>query len=254
MDGAPSQQGMEALAQRRVERADRGEDRARLDDGVDAQVRPRPVGGPPGDLDLGPHEALVGDDNLQLGRLGDDRRIGADRAQHLLNAEARVLLVGHGGHDHVPGEPGVGQLATGQQRRRDARLHVVGTAAVQPVALHARHVRLRHALDADGVHVRAQEQDGAPARAARPDDHARTPRGLLHHLGLESCGTCPIGHEGRDPRLAGAAGHQRGIHGVGGDQASGELDDVVAHRRRCCPPQSLTSRRLAPRCPGGVAQ
>ena len=34
--------------------------------------------------------------------------------------------------------------------------------------------------------------------------------------------------EARDLRLAGAAGHQRGVDGVDGDQPPGELDDVHA--------------------------
>ena len=61
-------------------------------------------------------------------------------------------------------------LPAGEQRGGDAGLHVVGAAAVQAVAVDARRVRRGHALDADGVEVRAQQQRAAAARAACADD------------------------------------------------------------------------------------
>ena len=42
---------------------------------------------------------------LELGRLGDDRRVGPHVPQDLLHAEARVLLVGDGRDDHVARKP-----------------------------------------------------------------------------------------------------------------------------------------------------
>ena len=76
-----------------------------LHDRVDPQVRARAVRGAAGDLDLRPHEPLVRDDQLELGGLGHDRGVGADRGSDLLHAEARVLLVGDRGDDDVPREP-----------------------------------------------------------------------------------------------------------------------------------------------------
>ena len=156
---------MGARGERGVELAERGQDRPGLDDRVDALLWPRAVGGATADLDLDPHEALVGDDQLELGRLGHDRRVGADGGQHLLHAEARVLLVGHGGDHDVAGQAGGGDLAAREQRRREPGLHVIGAAAVQPVAVEPRRVRVGHALDPDRVEVRAQQQR-APAAGA----------------------------------------------------------------------------------------
>ena len=84
---------MDALSERPVERPDGREQRAGLHDRVDAQMRSRAVRGAPGDLELGPDEALVCDDELELGRLGHDGGVRVQRPEHVLDAEARVLLV-----------------------------------------------------------------------------------------------------------------------------------------------------------------
>ena len=93
---------MRRRRQRRVELAEPRQHRRRGDDRVDALLRHRPVRGAPVHRDLRPHEPLVGDHDLAVRRLGHDRRVGAQPGgQHLLDAEARVLLVGHGRDDHV---------------------------------------------------------------------------------------------------------------------------------------------------------
>ena len=58
-----------------VELLDADEDAAHLRDRVDAKLRPRAVRGPPVGLDLEMDEAAVRDRDLQLGRLGHDRRV-----------------------------------------------------------------------------------------------------------------------------------------------------------------------------------
>jgi hypothetical protein len=68
----------------------------------------------------------------------------------------------------------------------------------------------------------------APARLALAHHHARPPRRGLEHLGRQPVLLRPGDDEARDLRLAGAAGHERGVDGVDGDQPPGELDDVHA--------------------------
>jgi hypothetical protein len=220
---------MGALAERAVELAERRQQRSGLDDRVDAEVRPRAVRGAPRHRDLRPHEPLVRDRDLQLGRLGHDRGVGAHGAQRLLDADARVLLVGDGGDHDVAGQAERRRLATGEQRGDDTRLHVVGAAAVEPVALDARLVRPRHAGHADGVEVPAQQQRPAASGPARPDEHARPPGHLLQHLDLEPGAVRPGGHERRDLRLGGAARHQVGVDRVDRDERAEQVDHVVAH-------------------------
>ena len=53
-----------------------------------------------------------------------------------------MLLVSDRGYDDAPGEPEARSLARRNQRCGDARLHVVGAAAVEPVAHNARTVPL----------------------------------------------------------------------------------------------------------------
>ena len=129
-----------------------------------------PCAGASRHLDLGPHEALMRDDHFELGRLGDDRGVGTDRAQRLLHADARVLLVGDRGDDDVAGETELRGLTAGDQRGGDAGLHVVGAAAIEPVAVDARRVRLVHALDVDRVDVTAEQQRPATTGSASADE------------------------------------------------------------------------------------
>ena len=102
---------MGALTELDVEFAERGEDRPRLHDRIDAEMWTRPMGRTPFHFDLRPDEALVRHDHRELGRLGHDRRVGTYRTQHLLHADARVLLVRNGGNHDVTGEPAGGCLA-----------------------------------------------------------------------------------------------------------------------------------------------
>ena len=95
---------MLVLAERFVHHAQLAEHRAHGHDRVDAQVRARAVSGATRHLDLAQDEPLVRDDELQLGGLGDDRRVRPDPSQHLLGVEAGVLLVGDRGDHHVAGE------------------------------------------------------------------------------------------------------------------------------------------------------
>jgi hypothetical protein len=111
----------------------------------------------------------VGHGELELGRLGHDRRVGPQRAQDLLHAEARVLLVGDRGHDDVAAQPERRRVAARDERRGEAALHVVRPAPVEAVAVGAWVVRRRHPGDADRVEVPAEQQ-----RAPAAEPGART--------------------------------------------------------------------------------
>ncbi|MDX6565739.1 MAG: hypothetical protein QOE10_1401, partial [Gaiellales bacterium] len=69
---AGAERGVRSLAQALLELCEPHQDRAHLDDRVDAETGPRAVGGDARDLDLDPAEALVRDRDLELGRLGHD--------------------------------------------------------------------------------------------------------------------------------------------------------------------------------------
>jgi hypothetical protein len=219
-----------------------GQDRAGLDDRVHALQRSRAVGRAAGHLDLRPHEALVGDDQLELGRLGHDRGVGLHRAEHLLHAEAGVLLVGHGGDHDVAAQPGPRGLAAGEQRRREAGLHVIGAATGEPVTLQARRVRVGHARHPDRVGVRAQQQRPPATGPAGSHDDARASRRRLQHVHLQPGRARPLDDEARHLGLPGTAGHQRRVDGVDGDHPGGELDQVRVHRAPILPARTTTAR------------
>ena len=143
--------------------------------------------------------------------------------QHLLDAQARVLLVGDSGADHVAAKPEARRLAAGDQRRGDPGLHVVGATAVEAIALDSRRMRIAHPRDGDGVAVATQQQGPPAAPAAGANHHARTARGSLQDLDLQPDIARPGGDEGRDLALARAPGHQRRIDRVDRDQLREEL-------------------------------
>ena len=88
-----------------------------------------------------------------------DERVGAD---------ARVLLVDDRGDDQTPlAEAAVARDARGVDHRRDAALHVLRAASVQPAVALDGIERRGHAVDADGVDVPAEHQRAARARRRR---------------------------------------------------------------------------------------
>src|SRR5579883_1899768 len=92
-------------AQASVPRLQRREELPRLGDGVDAQIRPRAMRGAAADDDLAPGEALMGDRQFEMARLGNDRGVGAEARDDFFRAERSMLLVGDAGDDDVAFEP-----------------------------------------------------------------------------------------------------------------------------------------------------
>ena len=164
------------------------------------------------------------------GRLRDDRGVGPHGGKDLLDADARVLLVGDRGNHDVAGESPRRRLAAGQQRCGEAGLHVVGAAAVEAIAVHPWRVRAPDALHGHGVVVAAQEQPASRAGSAGANDDARPPGSALEHLGLETTRACPPDHERRDLALARASGDQRRIDRVDRDQSRENLGGALRHR------------------------
>ena len=173
---------------------------------------------------LGPDEPLVGDHDLAVRGLGDDRRVGLHGAEHLLHAEAGVLLIGHGGDDHVAAEAEIQRLTASEQTGGKPGLHVIGAASVQLIAVHAGHERIGHPLHADGVEMSAQQQRSSAATPFGAHHDARPrPVEALHAQPLRRG---PGGHERRDLGLPRPAGNQRRVHGVDGNQSRQEFNYV----------------------------
>ena len=121
-------------------------------------------------------------------RLGDDARVGAEAAQHGLDAVARVLLVGDGGHDDVAARAARRAAArAGEHDRREAALHVVGAAPVEAPVAHPRLVRVGPSPATPTVSVWAMSSSAAPPPVPRatPDD-VRAPGRLVDDRHLEA--------------------------------------------------------------------
>ena len=155
-----------------------------------------------------------------------DERVGAD---------ARVLFVDDAGHDHLAGgQPAaLGHDAHGVDHRRDAALHVLRAAAVQPPVAHHRLERRRHAGHAHGVDVSAQHQR-RPGRASgeRADDVGPSRRHLLH-LDRQPDRLELLHEPPRDGRLPRRPRHERGVHRVDGDEIAQQAFDACPCGRNC---------------------
>jgi len=179
--------------------------------------------GAPSRLDLHPHEALVRDDEAELGRLGDDCSVRPATARDRLGPDGVGLLVHDGRDEHVAAQACPDRLGARDHDRREAPFHVVGSTTVQPPVLDARLERRLHAFVADRVHVRVQEERRAAAGATgAADDVGPAGRNLLH-LDLEPGIREPLGHEARQLTLARTARNEVGVDGVDPNELGGEL-------------------------------
>ena len=177
-------------------------------------------------LDLEGREASMGDRDLELGRLDDDRGVRSDALEYRRSADGRELLVGNGSHDHVALQPR--RLSGREEDRRDRTLHVIGAATVQPAVLDARRMRTVHPGNSDGVEVPVQEQGAPTARATTDRDHARALDS--DHLDLEPSPRTPLGDKRRGVRLSPGTGDQTRIDRVDRDQPSSKLGKLrVSH-------------------------
>ena len=219
----------------RVELLDRDQDAAHLRDRVDPEIRPRAVRGPSGRLDVEGEPAAVGDAETLVGRLGDDRRVGAPAREQGLGADARRLLVDDGGDDHVAAQSTPCALGAGARDRREARLHVVGAAAVEPSALDPGGQAAVRLEQPDRVQMAVEQQRPAAAAAPRDADHVRPSGSDLHDLDLQPRALEPLGEHAGDRGLAAAVRRERRVDGVDGDQLRRQL---LQHQSRTASPDS----------------
>ena len=117
------------------ERLEDIEDAAHPVDGVDAPVGRRAVTGEPPGADLPPQGPLVAMDQVEQGRLGDDRQLGT--VVHLRQPRrpgVGKFLVDRAGQEHRrrAGRPLSHQPGEGREHRRHAPLDVARAPAVEP--------------------------------------------------------------------------------------------------------------------------
>ena len=169
-------------------------------------------------------------DELELGRLGDDRRVGAERLQHLLHTKARVLLVGHRGHDHVAGEIEArrppGRRSTPRRARPSCRRRRARRAGRLRSAARAGRASPPRSPCRRCPHSSSDRPRRLPRRS---NDDARPSRGRLEDLDLQTGRTSPVGDVRGDLAFAGATGDQRGVDGVDRDHAGEQIKHGVRH-------------------------
>ena len=222
-----------ARLQLTVERLEPPSTRPIREDGVPPVRRPAAVRGAAARFDLEPGEALVRDADLQVGRLGHD---GAVRAPAATSASAPRLAYSSSTTTATISRPAESRrCATSARRidhRRDAALHVLDAAAVQPA------VRPRAGRTAPPCPRRRPYRCGrrtsASGRAHRPSSTPMTlgrPGADLLHVHVEAdAGACAPQPPPRPHASPRCARHQRRVHGIDGDERS-EKGEGGIHRQ-----------------------
>ena len=164
--------------------AQRGQVAAGMFDGVDADVRLRPVGGPSPEGGLDPHEAFVSRHDRQAGGLAHHRGVGPHPgADQSLHSQAGVLLVRGEGHHQYPGKRVPSDLGRGSQQGRHAPFHVARSPTPEPPILQFTSERLdAHSSHPHGIEMTVEEEGRADADALEATHHVPAARRYLGHF------------------------------------------------------------------------
>jgi len=128
-------------------------------------------------LHFQPHKPFVRHDELQMGRLGDDRPIRAVVLRHRQRAFPGKILVHHRAEDHIAAQrqlPGRGHR---QHAGRHTAFHVVRAAPVQAAGAQLGLVGAGHPANIDSIHVSVAQQGFSTAAAACNGNHVVGPVG-----------------------------------------------------------------------------
>ena len=188
------------------------------------------MGRPADRLDLDPEIAPVRQADVEPGRFGDDRAIHLDPADEVCRPDAAILLVRHGGHDHIAGERRlrINQRLERRHAGRQAAFHVERAAAIESTVTDRARKRFVHPFDVDGVVVTVQHQAATAAGASKAprNRHPSGHRFVPDHLGADRLEVG--GHVLGDGPFAGRPRHEGRIDGIDLDQAGQRRQAVVA--------------------------
>ena len=124
-------------------------------DGIQSFFRPAAVRGAPLRHNLRPGEASVRGNNVKACGLHHDGPI-CERAgfEQGASTQALELFVRHGGDDYVSLKLwSLGELFDGNERCRQASLHVLSTTSIEAIALHPRREGIFHSVNSDSIQV-----------------------------------------------------------------------------------------------------
>ena len=161
-------------------------------------------------LDLEPREPLVADADLQVGRLGDDRRVRAPLVDQRVGAEARVLLVHDRGDDETAGAKAALRALT-RAASIIAATPPFMSCEPRPYSRPSRSTGSNGAAipSTPTVSMWPQSISERSGRAALEHaDDVRPPGRRLLHLHVETEPAQVAGDECRDARLPRAPGHE----------------------------------------------
>lgn len=183
-----------AVAQVALQIAERVQEMAHLHIRVDSDFELAAVRGAARDLHFDPEITFVSEADFERGRLGHNGGIDLHVLEQFARAEAAILLVGDGGHEHVAAKPrtGISQRFRGCHAGSETAFHIVGTASVDLAIANRAGKWLSHSFDADRVAMGVQHEAAAAAGPAEPRDDAGAAG-----LGLADFGREPASVEGR---------------------------------------------------------
>jgi hypothetical protein len=180
-------------------------------------------------------KALVRDGDVETGGLGHDGGIGAPFRDQRFGSDAGVLFVRDGGDDDAATieSAGFDDAPDRGDHRRDAALHVLRAAAIEPAVANLGLERPRHAGDTDGIGVAAEHQRSARRATVKYADDVRASRRSIGDLHLETDRFELARNSPGDVGLATCTCRQRRIDRVDRDEIAQQRDGrVYSHNRR----------------------
>jgi short-subunit dehydrogenase len=230
-----------------IETLEAGQQPAHVDDRIDTISRAAAMRRDTTRLDLDPRETLVADADLQVRRLGDDRGVCGPRRHERVGADARVFFVDDRRDDEAsPAEPARENYPRRVDHCRDAALHVLRSATVDPPGAFGRIERRSHPFDADRIRVPAEHQRTSGQPALEDADDVRTAgRGFLQ-VHVEPKTPHVRGYGFRNLPFTPSPRHQRRIDRVDADEIAQKRNArIVRHGRLYYALMDLTGRVAA---------
>ena len=195
-------------------------------DRIASLVRPAAMRGAAVRDDVDPGKSLVPDRQPEIGRLGHDRHVRAPFAHERLGAKAHVFFVGHARDDQPAAGPGGREHRGRGDHRGHAALHVLRPRPYSRPPL-TRGVNGSVIPATPTVSMWPQNIIAGPGDAAfEHANHIGPPRRRVLHDDVESRRRHRAPRDLGDLALPRRAGHQRRVHGVGGDQVGQQRDGI----------------------------
>src|ERR1700752_4337720 len=125
-------------------------------------------------LDLQPDEASMCEDQLKLGKLGDDRAMRMEALRQIHRTHACILLINHCSENDIATKTLLLRFSDCDHTRGQTTLHIIGTASIHATIFDRGLMRISHACYSNCIHVAIENQGFSATSAARDPNDIRS--------------------------------------------------------------------------------